>query len=120
MGRLRALQARLTTFAPRIGFGSIEGQSYTAHRAQVAPWRNWYKTARWRALRMQVLLRDHFTCQREGCGRIEGNTALLVANHKTPHRGDPALFWAEGNLECVCKPCHDGPIQAEERRALSA
>lgn len=38
-----------------------------------------------------------------------------VANHKIPHKGDEQLFWY-GELESVCKPCHDGHIQSSERR----
>lgn len=41
--------------------------------------------------------------------------AASVVNHRTPHRGDSALFWDEANWEAVCKSCHDGPIQSQER-----
>ena len=58
---------------------------------------------------MQVLVRDLFTCQWPGCGRIEANTSQLVADHRRPHRGDERLFWDDRNLQCLCKPCHDGP-----------
>ncbi len=78
-------------------------------------WRSWYKTARWQKLRMSVLIRDRFTCQMAGCGRIEPNTSLLVADHKIAHRGDEALFWDERNLQCLCKTCHDKLKQKEER-----
>lgn len=51
-----------------------------------------------------------------------------VVNHKTPHRMSAArtapqlaaaqkLFWRRSNWQAVCKPCHDGPIQSEERKA---
>lgn len=79
-------------------------------------WRRWYKTARWKDLRWTVLERDLFTCQR--CGHVEGDTRLLVADHRRPHRGDEALFWAIGNLQCLCKGCHDGAKQSEERRGV--
>nr|WP_243256973.1 HNH endonuclease signature motif containing protein [Rhizobium skierniewicense] len=52
-----------------------------------------------------------------GCGRIDGNTSRLVADHKIPHRGDEALFWDESNLQCLCKPCHDGLKQRQERNS---
>jgi 5-methylcytosine-specific restriction protein A len=39
-----------------------------------------------------------------------------VVNHKTPHRGDRSLFWRRSNWEPTCAPCHNGPIQSEERR----
>lgn len=86
-------------------------------RDRTQPWRAWYKTARWQKLRMSVLVRDLFTCQMKGCGRIEADTSQLVADHKVPHHGDEALFWNENNLQCLCKPCHDKLKQAEERRS---
>lgn len=76
-------------------------------------WRAWYKTARWQRLRWAVLMRDAFTCQ--FCRRVEAKTQLLVADHKMPHRGDEGLFWSEGNLQCLCKPCHDSEKQRQER-----
>ena len=80
-------------------------------------WRRWYNLARWCAepngLRWQILLRDLFTCQM--CGVIETDTSQLVADHKTPHRGDPELFWDENNLWCLCAGCHNTVKQAEER-----
>lgn len=81
------------------------------------PWRRWYKTARWQRLRWQVLVRDLFTCRR--CGRVEGDTSQLVADHRVPHRGDERLFWDEANLQCLCKLCHDSAKQSEERRGLA-
>jgi 5-methylcytosine-specific restriction protein A len=71
------------------------------------------KTARWQKLRMSVLVRDLFTCQR--CGRIEGDTSLLVADHKRRHNGVEALFWDILNLWTLCKTCHDGWKQRQER-----
>lgn len=82
----------------------------------IAPWRGWYKTARWRALRSTTLLRDLYTCQK--CGRLEGNTSLLVCDHKQPHRGSPALFWDQGNLWTLCQSCHASTKQAEEQDSL--
>lgn len=78
-------------------------------------WRGWYKTAAWQRLRWSVLVRDLFTCRR--CGRVEGVTRLLVADHVVPHRGDSARFWDPANLQCLCKACHDGAKQAEDRAA---
>lgn len=68
---------------------------------------------------MQVLARDLFTCQMSGCGKVEGDTSLLVADHKIPHRGDPSLFWDENNLQCLCKACHDSAKQTQERKIRS-
>lgn len=84
-------------------------------RDRLLEWRGWYKTARWQRLRWSVLVRDLFTCAM--CGRIKGETAELVADHKVPHRGDPELFWDAANIQCLCKGCHDGEKQRRERRA---
>jgi 5-methylcytosine-specific restriction protein A len=81
-----------------------------------APWKRWYKTARWQRLRWSVLVRDLFTCRK--CSRIEANTSMLVADHKEPHRGSASLFWDEENLQCLCKGCHDSIKQAEEQSSL--
>lgn len=112
MGRLTNLRSPLSNLPPRIARqADAQGHSPTAE-----PWRKWYSLARWKRLRLAIFLRDMFTCQREGCGRLEGNTSLLVADHRTAHKGDPALFWDESNIQTLCKPCHDRDKQREERR----
>jgi len=88
------------------------------HQDRGEPWRKWYKTARWQRLRLQVFIRDSFTCQC-GCGRIEGNTSLLVADHKTPHRGSEALFWDDANIQTMLKACHDGLKQKAEQASIN-
>jgi 5-methylcytosine-specific restriction endonuclease McrA len=30
-----------------------------------------------------------------------------VADHVIPHKGDESLFWDAGNLQGLCKRCHD-------------
>lgn len=42
---------------------------------------------------------------------------MLVADHRRRHNGDANLFWDEGNLQTLCKPCHDGPKQRAEQGA---
>lgn len=117
MGRLKQLPSRLPSLPPRLAqiAPATEADRSRMRDAQQA-WRGWYKTARWQRLRWSVLERDQFTCRR--CGRIEGDTRLLVADHVQPHRGDEALFWEAGNLQCLCKACHDSAKQSEERRGL--
>jgi len=119
MGRLKQMPSRLTAAPSRlssIGQGSERERSRM--RDAAVHWRKWYKTARWKDLRWTVLERDLFTCQR--CGHVEGDTRLLVADHRQPHRGDEALFWADANLQCLCKCCHDGVKQSEERRGVAS
>lgn len=118
MGKLKAIGGRLATLKPTLGMLAPSERTEMQERKLFSPWRDWYKTARWRELRLKVLERDGYQCQR--CGLIEPRSSQLIANHKTPHRGDETLFWHEDNLETVCKPCHDGPIQREERAALAS
>jgi len=84
--------------------------------ADAAAYRKLYKTARWRALRRSQLNKQPL-CQR--CARRGQTTAATVVNHKQPHKGSEALFYSAENLESTCKPCHDGPIQRQERRGFS-
>ncbi|MEI4488986.1 HNH endonuclease signature motif containing protein [Frigidibacter sp. MR17.14] len=115
MGRLRSLPARLGAAPARLASPAPRTeQERHARRDAEQHWRAWYKTARWQKLRWSVLVRDLFTCRR--CGKLEGETKLLVADHRIPHRGDEALFWEAGNLQCLCKPCHDRDKQREEKR----
>lgn len=114
MAKLNTLRPRVGSIAPRLRIAEADRD---AARAQIHDYRGWYKLARWHkqpyGLRWRVLVRDHFTCQM--CGRLDHDTSRLVADHKIPHKGDPTLFWAEGNVWCLCKPCHDGAKQREER-----
>jgi 5-methylcytosine-specific restriction protein A len=45
-------------------------------------------------------------------GRLE---PAIIVDHIVPHRGDPVLFWDEGNWAAMCKPCHDGKTAREGR-----
>lgn len=60
---------------------------------------------RWEQLRIMVLHRDAYTCQR--CGR-EGNEV----DHIRPKRagGQDAM----DNLQTLCKPCHSAKTQLED------
>jgi 5-methylcytosine-specific restriction endonuclease McrA len=81
------------------------------------PWKAWYKLARWRELRLRIFLRDLYCCK--ACGHTVSNTALLVCDHRRPHRGNVTLFWDEANLQTLCKPCHDGAKQRAEQATLN-
>lgn len=115
MARLKQMPSRLSS-APRLLGNSPQGErERSKHRLIHSPWRAWYNTARWKALRLDVLTAAGFACAR--CGRLDGNTTRLVADHVVPHRGDEQLFWDRSNLQCLCKPCHDRDKQREERAA---
>ncbi len=116
MGRLTRIAPQLSKVAPRVGWA--EDVSPERMRDANAPWRKWYKTERWRRLRWSILVRDGFTCRL--CGRLEGNTKLLVCDHVKPHRGVEQLFWDEANLACMCKSCHDSVKQRDEQASMMA
>lgn len=74
-------------------------------------------------------LRKHPLCVY--CQRDHKVVAARIVDHITPHRlkeaidsGDEAriehakaLFWDSANWQSLCKPCHDGVKQREERAA---
>lgn len=105
--KLRRMEQRLK--APR----EIRDKRYSPD----AVIRGWYKSARWQALRQQVLIRDLYTCQRTGVmlvGKAPAPNSPVV-HHKIPHRGDERLFWDINNLQVVSKAWHDSDAQREER-----
>ena len=83
-------------------------------RTSVEPWRRWYWTARWKRRRAEQLARQPL-CERCLKGGIV--TTATVAHHRIRHQGNETLFW-DGELESVCKPCHDGEAQREEHGRL--
>ena len=81
-----------------------------------------YNTARWKATRQRILLRDHYTCQVCRCGLVSGRThpRAAVVDHKIPHNGDAELFWCgDDGLQALCKRDHDSGKQGEESRGYS-
>jgi 5-methylcytosine-specific restriction protein A len=112
MGKLKNLRPSLGMLRPTVAFMPEGEQQRDKARASLE-WRKWYNSTRWRKLAAAVKLRDLFTCQMPGCGRVGGR---LVADHKRPHRGAAALFWDITNIWTLCKPCHDGAKQREEAR----
>ncbi len=74
------------------------------------PWSRWYKTARWRRLREQLLTEQPLCVM---CLRSETVTVATVADHIIPHRGNEHLFW-EGELQSLCASCHSRHKQLEE------
>jgi 5-methylcytosine-specific restriction protein A len=80
-------------------------------RRRNSPWRLWYGQKAWKARRAAQLLAEPLCARCKPKGYV---VAATVANHKVPHRGDWVLF-IEGELESLCKRCHDRDVQAEER-----
>jgi 5-methylcytosine-specific restriction endonuclease McrA len=69
-------------------------------------------TRRWEKARL-AYLREHPLCVL--CQAIGRTTQATVVDHKTPHHGDPAIFWDVSQWQSVCQPCHDSVKQAQER-----
>jgi len=74
-------------------------------------YRRWYYTTRWRELRKAQLQREPWCHLCHAAGR---RTRASIVDHRTPHRGNPDLFFDPGNLASLCKPHHDATKQREE------
>jgi 5-methylcytosine-specific restriction protein A len=114
--RLKTLGSSLNQM--RVGLAVVSSSPAQQSRDRDArlEWRAWYKTARWQRLRWSVLVAAQFTCKFCGWTALtKEQNALLVADHRHPHRGDASLFWDVENLQCLCKPCHDRDKQRTER-----
>ena len=121
MARLSSLPQRLGPAVSKLKQAPRDEVSRTRMRDATQPWRTWYKTERWRRLRLQILKRDLFTCQQTGVmliGKYPADDSPVV-DHKVPHHGDPILFWDERNLQAVAKGWHDTTKQSLERRGLA-
>lgn len=118
MAKLKMLKPVVATMAPRIAtFREVRDRGYSPD----AKVRGWYKSKRWQDLRLEAFQRDLWRCQRTGqlCVAKHPAPDSPVANHKVPHKGDPALFWDLNNIETVSKAVHDSDIQSEERRGAA-
>ena len=81
-------------------------------REREQPWRAWYRTPRWRALRAWVLRRDPACILCLEQGKL---TPSQVADHLVEHKGDPVLFYDPFNIWGLCKTCHNSTKQRVER-----
>ncbi|ANN59647.1 HNH endonuclease [Mesorhizobium loti NZP2037] len=116
MAKLSNLKPALASMPPRLNVaGPADERERSAFRSRTEAARPWYNSARWRKLRMSVLIRDRFTCQK--CNLLEIDTSKLVCDHITPHRNDEAKFWS-GPFQCLCRNCHSGAKQREEASML--
>lgn len=70
-----------------------------------------YKTAQWRKRRIAQLSREPLCRYCAQLGKVEQAT---VADHVQPHNDDPHSFFY-GELQSLCKQCHDGAKQELER-----
>jgi len=105
------------TFASTNGDGKRErGRRHDARRRALKPWRAWYKSARWQALRLAQLSKQPL-CER--CWESGKVTAATVVHHRKKHEGNEVLFFDPANLASSCAPCHDATEQQIERRGYS-
>jgi 5-methylcytosine-specific restriction enzyme A len=72
-----------------------------------------YATARWKKRRAR-LLRDEPLCRM--CKAVGRLTPATIADHITPHRGDPEAF--EGPIQPLCPTCHSAAKQAQEHSGM--
>lgn len=86
---------------------------------QAGGWRTSDQTAaqrgygyKWQKAR-EGFLRSHPLCVM--CQAEDRVTAATVVDHKTPHRGDQALFWDRANWQSLCATHHSRDKQREER-----
>ena len=88
-----------------------------APRRISAEYHGWYSLPIWTDdLRPAQLLREPF-CR--VCAARGVRTRATVVDHIVPHRGNWARFTDRGNLQSLCKTCHDRKTareQAEERQ----
>lgn len=95
-------------------FVVVNGRKYDERSR--APWRAWYGQKAWFTLRKRQLTLQPLCERHKQRGKY---VAATVVHHKVAHRGDRALFLDPGNLESLCKACHDGEAQQEEKRGFS-
>ena len=68
--------------------------------------------SRWRKASKRFL-QTHPLCVR--CMAEGKYMRATVVDHIKSHRGDPTLFWDEGNWQSLCKKCHDRKTMMEDR-----
>lgn len=93
----------------------VNRRRYDQERRDAAPWRAWYKAPAWRRIR-----RNQFKAEPNCrfCAELGRIRAATIVDHVRPHRGNWLAFWA-GPFQSLCKDCHDGRKQREERDGFS-
>ncbi|TWI12711.1 HNH endonuclease [Aerolutibacter ruishenii] len=91
MGKLKTLKPRIGALPPRLKPVQADRQATRQYATNSAPWL---------ALRLQVLLRDAYTCQT--CGRVCGRKGEAHVDHRDGDSSNNHLT----NLQTLCAPCH--------------
>ena len=88
-------------------------REHDAARNKVRASRRWYGLKAWQVRRAEQLAREPLCsfCLRHGL-----TVAAMVADHVEPHNDDWEMF-ISGELQSLCKPCHDSDKQRAERFA---
>lgn len=121
MSKLKVLKPQIRTLAPRLGYTPGDSKARDKYRENTQHWRKWYHSTRWQKLRMRIITRDKYTCQRTGAllmGKARAPDSPVV-DHIISHNGDEKLFWDESNLQTVSKEYHDSVKQREDKRRIS-
>ena len=75
------------------------------------PYRAWYQTERWQAIRKQQLFLFPWCME---CWKKGKMVQAIEVDHVIPHRGNEAAFYA-GPFQSLCSSCH-GEKTAQEMR----
>lgn len=80
--------------------------SESQRRAILEPWRKWYQTKAWKALRLEVLAEAGYRCQCDECGGRFAIPRATDVDHVRPHLGDMAKFFDKYNLRALSHSHH--------------
>lgn len=72
--------------------------------------------SRWQRARLQFLNLNPLCCYCDKQGKVK---PANIVDHIKPHKGDYNLFWDESNWQAMCKECHDGIKDREERKGYN-
>lgn len=103
---------RKRAYVSERGDGTLFTTKETHTMPTPRPWQHLYGRARWKALRQHQLANQPLC---EFCLRREVVEVATIVDHRTPHKGDVALFHDPDNLQSLCKRCHDRDKRLEER-----
>src|SRR4051794_38339439 len=81
-----------------------------------AAWQAWYKTPRWKAVRLAQLRAEPWCAY---CLKAGNRVAALVCDHVEPHRGNEQSFW-NGPRQSLCQAHHSASKQRAERRGFGS
>lgn len=81
------------------------------------PHHHLYNSHRWRKLRKQVLNEEPL-CRM--CQQIGRTMPSDTVDHIKEHHGDEALFWDRGNLQALCKMCHNSAKALKEKHGFAS